>query len=400
MRILVHDFSGHPFQVELSRSLARRGHETVHAFSSSFLTPKGALARREDDPAMFQSFPITLPGGFDKTDMRKRRQADIEHGRRAVAKIEEMRPDIVLCANTPLDALVPMQKATHRVGGKFVFWVQDLIGEAVKRLLGAKIPVVGGLVGDYYINMEKTALRKSDAVVVISEDFRPFIPAEPSRVHVIENWAPLADMPVRDRKNPWGAKHGLADTTNVLYSGTLGMKHNPELLIQLALRAQEQPDVRVIVVSEGASVEFLKKRIGETGLKNVVLLPFQPFEDMPDMLGTADVLVAILEPDAGVFSVPSKVLTYLCAARALLLAVPPENLAARIVKENNAGFVVSPLDQDGFVAASQELLSDRAGREAKGLNARAYAERTFDIERITDLFEKVLTPLSPSSARF
>ena len=51
-------------------------------------------------------------------------------------------------------------------------------------------------------------------------------------------------------------------------------------------------------------------------------LGFQPFEVLPDVLGSADVLVAILEPDAGVFSVPSKVLSYFCAGRPVLLAVP------------------------------------------------------------------------------
>jgi len=30
MRIGIHDFSGHPFQVQLSRELASRGHEVVH----------------------------------------------------------------------------------------------------------------------------------------------------------------------------------------------------------------------------------------------------------------------------------------------------------------------------------------------------------------------------------
>ncbi len=31
MRILVHDYSGHPFQAQLSRELARRGHDVVHS---------------------------------------------------------------------------------------------------------------------------------------------------------------------------------------------------------------------------------------------------------------------------------------------------------------------------------------------------------------------------------
>ena len=42
----------------------------------------------------------------------------------------------------------------------------------------------------------------------------------------------------------------------------------------------------------------------------VTLLPFQPYDSLPDMLGAADVAIALLEPEAGIFSVPSKVLSY------------------------------------------------------------------------------------------
>ena len=49
------------------------------------------------------------------------------------------------------------------------------------------------------------------------------------------------------------------------------------------------------------------------------------------MMASADVLVAILEPDASRFSVPSKVLTYLCASRAIVGVLPPDNSVAEIL---------------------------------------------------------------------
>jgi colanic acid biosynthesis glycosyl transferase WcaI len=121
-------------------------------------------------------------------------------------------------------------------------------------------------------------------------------------------------------------------------------------------------------------------------------MPFQPFRDLPDVLASADVLMAVLEEDAGVFSVPSKVLTCLCAGRPLLLGVPEENLAARIVKSSEAGVVSRPSDVDAFVQNGLALASDPATRATMGAAARRYAESAFDIEAITDRFVKVLTP--------
>lgn len=392
MRIVVHDYSGHAFPVQLSRSLASRGHQVLHLYSASFTTPQGDLAKRADDPAGFQPEPIHLAQRVDKSNFAKRRQADIEHGNKVVERIKTFKPEVVLSGNGPLDAQRLILKHTQASGGKFVFWVQDLIGQAVMRLIGKKWKGVGKAVGAYYINMENKLLAQSDKVIVIAEDFRPHLPASirnTPRVEVVENWAVLDEISVKDRQNDWGRGQGFTEGLNFLYSGTLGMKHNPDLLVRLAAELSESG--RMIVVSEGQSVDYLKGQATDLNIKNLHLLPFQPFASMPEMLGSADVLVAILEPDAGVFSVPSKVLTYLCAGRPLLLAVPPENLAARIVANNGAGLVVPPGDGEAFIAAARTLISDGDKRKAMGANARAYAEKTFNIRSITDKFERILS---------
>jgi len=43
MRVLIHDFSGHPFQAQLSRNLASRGHDVLHQYSSQYVTGHGRL---------------------------------------------------------------------------------------------------------------------------------------------------------------------------------------------------------------------------------------------------------------------------------------------------------------------------------------------------------------------
>lgn len=391
MRIVVHDYSGHAFPVQLSRSLAARGHQVLHLHSASFTTPQGPLKKRDDDPAGFQPEPIVLPEQVDKSNNFKRRKADIDHGNRVVERLKTFKPEVVLSGNTPLDAQRLILSHAQSQGGKFVFWVQDLIGQAVMRLIGKKGFGLGKLVGMHYVNMENSMLERSDKIVVISEDFRPHLPASvrnTPKVEVVENWALIDEIPLMPRENKWSIAQGFSEGLNFVYSGTLGMKHNPELLVQLASQLANKG--RLIVISEGQSIEFLKQRMLELKLENMHLLPFQPFETMPQVLAASDVLVAILEPDAGVFSVPSKVLTYLCANKPLLMAMPQENLAARIVTENGAGIVVGPDDCLGFVQAAQQLVDHPETREKMGAAARSYAERTFNIDLITNKFEKIL----------
>jgi len=247
------------------------------------------------------------------------------------------------------------------------------------------------MIGSHYARLERSLFSASDHSIVISDDFKPILESwgiQKSNITVIENWATLDEMPRRPRDNAWAGEHGTEQSPCFLYSGTLGLKHNPDLLLQLAIH---NPEATVIVVSQGLGADWLSDRKSELGLNNLTLLPFQPYDRLPDVLAASDILVAILEPDADVFSVPSKVLTYLCAARPVLLAVPVNNLAARIVERNSAGFVVSPNDTEGFLAAAATLLGDSDARAEMAGNARAYAENNFNIETITDRFEAVLS---------
>ena len=388
MRVVVHDYAGHPFQVELSRALARRGHDVLHLYSASITTPRGTLTKRPEDPDSFAVEAIDLHERIPREDLVTRWRLETRHGQRVVERLERFQPDVVISANTPLEPQRRISRYCTRRDIRFVYWVQDLIGEAAKRLLPGQVRAIARPVASYYQFLERRLLWSADYVVVISTDFLPFVP---SHAEVIENWAPIEQIPVLRKANEWSERHGLATTTNLLYSGTLGMKHDPEFLLEVAETIRPVQNARLVVVSEGASAAWLDDQSRERSLPNVQVLPFQPFEELPAMLASADILIGVLGRDAGVFSVPSKVLTYLCAQRPLFLAVPGENLAARIVTGIGAGVVVEPDDRHATRSALLRLVEDPDERAAMGLRARAYAERTFEIESVTDRFESILT---------
>ncbi len=394
MKLLIHDYPGHAFPVQLARALAARGHEVLHVWSATFQSPKGPLARRADDPPTLRLQPLDLDRPVAKYSFVQRALQEREFGRKLAALVAAERPAVVI-ANGPLDILVPVRAACRRIGARFVYWLQDFYGIAIDRVVRRKLPVVGAAIGAWYRARERTLLAGSDWVVTISEDFRPTLEAmgvARARTTIVENWAAIAEIPPGARDNAWARANGMSGAPIFLYSGTLGLKHNPGLLLALARHLDAVPGARMVVVSEGIGADWLREH--GKGVASLVQLPFQPHERFPDVLAAADVLVAILEPDAGVFSVPSKILAYLCAGRPVLAAIPPDNLAARIIAGNGAGLTASPDDEAAFLAAADRLCADAPGRAEMARKALDYAQRTFDIGAITARFEDVLARVS------
>lgn len=391
LRVLVHDFAGHPFQIDLSRALARRGHTVQHVYCESYTSGKGRFDIG-DDAERGRLSVVGVPAGesFARYSPVRRVSQEAGYGRRFTQVAAAFRPDVILACNVPLVAKSVTAAWCRREGVPWVFWLQDLHSVAMVAEAERRAGRLGRRMGAGFEALERRLLRQADGVVSITEDFAVTLAdwgIDRTGCHVIENWAPLDDLPTRRRDNAWRREQGLGDRFVYLYTGTLGLKHRPELLYRLA---EQRAEAEVVVVSEGMGETRLREMLRERPLPNLRLLPFQPMDRYPDILGAADVLVALLEPTAGTFSVPSKVLSYLCAERPILGAIPPENLASRTIERAGAGLVVPSTDEEAFLLAAKQLFTDASLRASAGHRARAYAESTFDTDTITDRFQDVI----------
>lgn len=389
MRVLVHDYSGHPFQVELSAELAARGHDVTHSWCEAYISGKGNLGGY--DGVRFES--IAHGDVLDKLSFKRRLVKEMRYGVLLARQVSRRRPDVVLLANAPVPMMVVVTLFLLATRRPWVSWQQDVQGIAMRSFAGDKLPRVFVLFAAVAGWAERWCNRRADAIVVISDAFldvhRRWGTAD--KTSVIPNWAPLKELvPVR-RDNAWAVEHGVADVPHLVYSGTLGLKHNPRLLVQLAKLVRDAgTPVHLTVITEGAAVAELRDEATRLDIP-VSLLPFQPYERLSEVFGSADVLLVVLDKSAGAFSVPSKTLSYLCAARPILGLMPAENLASRLVDE--AGGKVLPPDPDSITEAAAWItgvLADSNAREKIGRRSRDLAEREFDLDKCAGEFERIL----------
>jgi colanic acid biosynthesis glycosyl transferase WcaI len=389
LTLVIHDYSGHPGQVHLSRELARRGHHVEHQYCASYTTGRGATERRDGDPDSFAVRAIELSSEFARYSPIARLRQELQYARLSAHAILAARPDIAVLSNIPLLSLFILTFLLRARRVPYVFWQQDIYSEAIRVIARDRFGQLGRLIGWVAGRVERQVARGAAAIVAISDTFVEQLDAwgvQTSKVHVVPNWAAIDEMPSRPRDNAWAKARGLVGMPVVMYAGTLGAKHDPSVISELARTAPTGS--QMVVVSEGWGREWLESEAGD--VPGLTLLDYQPYEQLPDMLASADVLLVVLESNASRYSVPSKVLNYLCAGRPVLALLPPDNAVANMVEAAEAGLVVAPGDADAASTALRSLLSSPAARGAMGTAARDYAQRTFDVERVGDRFESLL----------
>lgn len=392
MRILIHDFSGHPFQVELSRELARRGHAVYHSFSSAYVSGKGDFSLGDRDGKLVFT-AVEGKGVAQKRSITRRTFGEVVYALRLRRLALEVRPHVIILCNIPLIA--------HAVTASIIrtpqiFWHQDIYSAAMGNELRRRRVPANAILSWLLTCLERRVAKRSQHVVAISEAFLPWHVAAGTRhkTSIVENWAPLSCP--HSGSGEWLQQ--LAPKIvrpRLVYAGTLGLKHNPKLLHDLivAVRQRGFSAAELLVVSEGTAADSLRG-LEKDGLK---VLPFAPVEDLPSVLGSADALVIILEQDASSLSVPSKTLTYFVHGRPVVGLLPDSNPAAIAVR--SAGGITAEPTKEGVQAAAEALsvlLGDEKAFESSCYQARRFAEKNFLIEEKANAFEALLLRVSDS----
>ena len=129
LKILVHDYPGYAFPVQLSRELAKRGHTVMHAFASQLQCPRGELEKRADDPdsLTLQTVPMHPDYAKNKYSFVKRRRYEIEYGNAAAKLVREWKPEVVLSGQTPTEPQEPILAASQEVEARFHLWLQGFL---------------------------------------------------------------------------------------------------------------------------------------------------------------------------------------------------------------------------------------------------------------------------------
>ena len=353
MKILLNDYSGHPFLFELSQHLSKKFH-VIHTYASYFESPKATFNIKKKNNKI-KIIPININKKFKKDNFFLRRSMDLDYGKKIIDLIKKSKPDIVICAQIPLDPLYKIINYCKENKIKTIFWMQDIYSIAISRILNKKIPLLGTLIGKYYFYLEKKCEDKSDKIVVISPDFKKFIDTKNlNKTSVVENWSPIIKPNIK-KIQYFKKKYNPKNKFCFIYSGTLGYKHNPNLFIKLA---EQFPNCIILISSKGKFADKIKQ-ISKRKFKNIKIIDWVKYENLSSFLSIANILIVTLEKDASTFSVPSKIYAYLTIEKPILGSMPIENLGSKIINKVKAGYVSKPDDIESFINNAKKIIKNK-----------------------------------------
>lgn len=280
---------------------------------------------------------------------------------------------LLIYSAPPIQGLkLPLVKLLRRK--PIVYNVQDIFPDT---LVCAGLAKEGSLMWRIGTIIMKITYACCDKFVVISNDFKTNmvakgVPAE--KIEVINNWAEqdvVVDIP-RDKNRLFDKYSFDRAKFYVTYCGNIGMTQNLDLLLDVAAEFQNKYyEIIFVLVGNGAYRDDLARKITERELKNVHLLPFQPYEDISHVFSLGDASLVISKPGTGAASVPSKTWSIMSASRPVL-ANFDENELKDIVEKNRCGIFTKAGDKEAFKESILKLYNNRELCEEYGKNGRQF----------------------------
>ncbi len=281
--------------------------------------------------------------------------------------------DIIFIASTP-----PIQGAMAAMVKKFnkkpiVYNLQDIFPDS---LVGTGLAKKGGFLWKIGRKIEDFTYRNADKIIVISEDFKRNIMAkgvQEEKIEVIYNWVEeQAVVDVARENNILFERYGLdRESFYVTYCGNIGLTQNMDMLMEIAEELKDIKDLKFVLVGTGAYLEQVKRIKTEKSLDNVLLLPFQPYEEISHVFSLGDVGLVISKPGVGENSVPSKTWSIMSASRPVLASFD-ENELKTIIANNNCGIFTKAGDKQAFIDALMSLYNNRELCKQLGSNGRQF----------------------------
>lgn len=302
------------------------------------------------------------------------------------------RHDVVVSLSTPIFGVWTAWLLAKCWGARFVNVLFDIWPEAIINAGLARPNALYRLVR----RIDTLNCQLSDVISTLGEGMRQMLihrGIEPAKVKVIPFWIDTDEIRPLPRDNAWRREQGIApDKFVALFAGTVGYASGVQVLVEAAKHLQSRSDILIVVVGEGPVKKEIEELARASGVGNMRLFPFQPAERVAELQSAADVGLVTLQAQSGASSVPSKMLGYMAAGRAVIASAAPETDTAKLIAQADCGLTVPAQDAAAIAEAIRTLADDPDRCRHLGSQARRCTEQLFSPQAVLRQYKQVIVP--------
>jgi len=143
------------------------------------------------------------------------------------------------------------------------------------------------------------------------------------------------------------------------------------------MRLQDESNIRFVLFGDGKERTRLEAAARQKKLDNIIFAGPCPKKEMPFVLASSDVCLAILQ-NIPMFrtTYPNKVFDYMAAGRATVLVI--DGVIRKVIESSRGGIYVNPGDDQMLANTILELSKNPQRTNQMGRNARAYLVKYLD----------------------
>jgi colanic acid biosynthesis glycosyl transferase WcaI len=404
MHILIYSYNYHPepigiapLMTELAEGLVKRGHE-VRVITGMPNYPQREIydGYRGKWYLTEQKHGVTIQRSYvrikSKPNLIDRLLLELSFVFTSLPQaFKGGRPDVIILTVPPLLGTLPATVFGWFYNCPVVLNVQDILPEAAVR--------IGLLKNKWMIRtlaaLEKFAYRTAHTISVIADGFRENlinkgVPA--NKIVCIPNWVNVNFIrPLPKQNNSWISSHQLDGRFIVLYSGNIALTQGLETVIEAAVHLRHIKNIVFVIVGESKALQKLQEYCLLNGADNVLLLPLQSREKLPEMLAASDVGLIVQKRNVISFNMPSKIPLLLASGRPIVGSVPATGTAAKAIEVSGGGIIVEPESPDAIATAVQNLYANPTLGARLGNTGRQFAEENYSLEQALDRYEALLS---------
>lgn len=298
--------------------------------------------------------------------------------------------DLIIAFTSSLAYTKTIIKLKKRYKAKVYLYLKDIFPQNALDLGMLKEKGLLSFVTKYYRRKEHRLYTACDYIGVLSENTKKYVEEHYAlgngKVEVNSNSVYLEDKKFitlgTDEKMRIRREFDVPEEKVLFfYGGNLGVPQGVDFILTCISGFERIKNCFLLIVGDGTEYKKIAEYIGKEQIKNTKLLPRVPLEKYDTLLSASDVALIFLNRKFTLPNFPSRMLSYMQAARPMICATDEICDAGDLAEENHFGYKVLSGDEKDFFEKVKILSENEKLREEMGENARRFMVENYSTKK-------------------